>query len=95
MHHSLSQASATLAFKMDAAVWTAIAIVAGMSFGTLLYLGSRIDALATQLDARIDAGFARVDSGFARVDSRFDAMEARFDALATRLDAHLDQHASS
>ena len=71
---------------MDAAVWTAIAIVAGMSFGTLVYLGSRIDALAARLDARMD-------SGFARVDTRFDAMEARFDELAARLDAHLEQHA--
>jgi hypothetical protein len=71
---------------VDAAAWTAIAIVAGMSFGTLVYLGSRIDALAARLDARID-------SGFARVDTRFDAMEARFDAVAARLDAHLEQHA--
>jgi hypothetical protein len=72
---------------MDAAVWTAIVIVAGMSFGTLVYVGSRIDALASRLDGRID-------SGFARVDTRFDAMEARFDALASRLDAHLEEHAS-
>ena len=84
----MSRASATLAFEMEAAVWTAIAIVAGMSFGTLVYLGSRIDSLASRLDARID-------SGFARVDTRFDAMEARFDALASRLDAHLEQQASS
>ena len=77
---------ATLATEIDAAVWTAIAVVAGMSFGTLVYLGSRIDALATRLDARID-------SGFARVNTRFDAMEARFDALTARLDAHLEQHA--
>ncbi|HEX5901536.1 MAG TPA: hypothetical protein VF028_00245 [Actinomycetota bacterium] len=77
---------ATLATEIDAAVWTAIAVVAGMSFGTLVYLGSRIDALATRLDARID-------SGFARVNTRFDAMEARFDAVTARLDAHLEQHA--
>lgn len=77
---------ASLATEIDAAVWTAIAVVAGMSFGTLVYLGSRIDALAARLDARID-------SGFARVNTRFDAMEARFDALTARLDAHLEQHA--
>ncbi|MGH2589266.1 MAG: hypothetical protein ACRDGW_00545 [Actinomycetota bacterium] len=72
---------------MDAAVWTAIGLLAATSLGTLFYLGSRIDALAARLDARMDAGFARVDT-------RFDAMESRFDGLASRLDAHLDQHAT-
>ena len=82
----MPQAGVTLAIEMDAAAWTAIAIVAGMSFGTVFYLGSRIDALATRLDARIN-------SGFSRVDTRFDAIQAWFDALASRLDAHLEQHA--
>jgi hypothetical protein len=68
---------------MEAAIWTAIGLLAATSLGTLFYLGSRIDALA-----------ARMDAGFGRVDLRFDAMEARFDALAARLDSHLDQHAS-
>jgi HalX domain len=67
---------------MDAAVWTAIGLLAATSLGTLFYLGSRIDALATRMDA-----------GFARVDARFDALDARFDSLAARLDAHLDRHA--
>ena len=66
---------------MDAAVWTAIGLLAATSLGTLFYLGSRIDALASRMDARFD-----------RVDARFDHMEARFDALAARLDAHLDRH---
>jgi hypothetical protein len=66
---------------MDAAVWTAIGLLAATSLGTLFYLGSRIDALATRMDA-----------GFARVDARFDALDARFDSLAARLDAHLDRH---
>lgn len=70
---------------MDAAVWTAIGLLAATSLGTLFYLGSRIDALAARLDSRMDAGFARADA-------RFDAIEARFDGLASRLDAHLDQH---
>jgi hypothetical protein len=68
---------------MDAAVWTAIGLLAATSLGTLFYLGSRIDALAGRIDAL--AG---------RMDSRFDAMDARFDGLAARLDAHLDRHAS-
>lgn len=66
---------------MDAAVWTAIGLLAATSLGTLFYLGSRIDALATRMDARFD-----------RVDARFDHVEERFDALAARLDAHLDRH---
>ncbi len=68
---------------MDAAVWTAIGLLAATSLGTLFYLGSRIDALATRMDVRFD-----------RLDGRFDHMEGRFDALATRLDAHLDHHPS-
>lgn len=90
----MSPAGASLANEMDAAVWTAIGLLAATSLGTLFYLGSRIDALA----ARMDAGFARVDArfdtGFARIDARFDAMEARFDGLGARLDTHLDQHAT-
>ena len=90
----MSVGGASLACEMDAAIWTAIGLLAATSLGTFFYLGSRIDALAARMDARLDSGFARVDAGFARVDARFDAMEARFDGLATRLDAHLDHHAS-
>jgi hypothetical protein len=72
---------------MDAAVWTAIGLLAATSLGTIFYLGSMMDALAARLDARMDAGFAGVDA-------RFDAIEARFDGLASRLDAHMDRHAS-
>jgi hypothetical protein len=68
---------------MDAAVWTAIGLLAATSLGTLFYLGSRIDALASRMDARFD-----------KVDARFDHMEERFDELASRLDAHLDRHAT-
>lgn len=74
---------------MDAAVWTAIGLLAATSLGTLFYLGSRIDALA----ACMDAGFDRVEGRFEHVDARFDALEARMDALGARLDAHVDRHA--
>jgi hypothetical protein len=79
---------------IDAAVWTAIGLLAATSLGTLLYLCSRIDAMAARLGARMDAGFARVDAGLGRVDMRFDAIEARFDGIASRLGEHLDHHAS-
>lgn len=79
---------------MDAAVWTAIGLLATTSLGSLFHLGSRIDALAARMDVgfgkvdtRFDALAARMDAGFARVDARLDAMEAR-------LDAHVDRHAS-
>jgi hypothetical protein len=76
-----SESGATLASEMDAAVWAAIGFFAATSLGTLFYLGSRIDALATRM------------GGFARVDARFDAIDARCDSLAARLDGHLDRHA--
>ena len=90
----MSLRSVTVTNEMDAAVWTAIGLLAATSLGTLFNLGSRMDALAARLDARMDAGFARVDAGFARVDTRFDTIEARFDSLASRLDAHQDHHAT-
>jgi hypothetical protein len=67
---------------MDAAVWTAIGLLAATSLGSLFYLGSRIDALGSRIDALS-----------ARMDSRFDGVAGRFDALEGRLDAHLDRHA--
>jgi hypothetical protein len=67
---------------MDAAVWTAIGLLAATSLGSLFYLGSRIDALGSRIDAL-----------GSRMDSRFDAVAGRFDVLEGRLDAHLDRHA--
>jgi hypothetical protein len=58
---------ARLENAMDAAVWTAIGLLAATSLGTLFYLGSRIDALA----ARMDAGFDRVHARFDHIDDRF------------------------
>ena len=75
--------------EMEAAVWTAIGLLAATSLGTLFYLGARIDGFG----ARIDGLGARVDSLAARMDARFDVMESRFDALSARLDTHLDRHA--
>jgi hypothetical protein len=54
---------------MEAATWTAIAILAAGQLGTLFYLGSRIDSLAARIDERFDA-----------VNQRLDAMNSRFDA---------------
>jgi hypothetical protein len=48
---------------MDAAIWTAIGLLAATSLGTLFYLGSKIDALGARLDGRIDALASRVAPG--------------------------------
>lgn len=97
----VSDPSVTLAHEMDAAVWTAIGLLAATSLGSLFYLGSRIDALGGRMDTglarvddRIDVLAAQMDAGFARVDARFDRQDARFDAIESRLGAHLDRHAS-
>ena len=79
--------------EMDAAVWTAIGLLAATSLGTLFYLGARIYGVANGVGARIDGLGARIDSLAARMDARFDGMESRFDALSARLDTHLDRHA--
>jgi hypothetical protein len=88
----LSPSGATLANEIGAAVWTALAILAAVSLGTLFYLGARIDALAARTDARFD----RMDARFDHVHARFDHVDARFDTLIgrmdSRFDAHLDRH---
>jgi len=35
---------------MEAAQWTAVALVAGSAFGSFLYVGSRIDNLGARAD---------------------------------------------
>jgi hypothetical protein len=67
---------------MDAAVWTAIGLLATFSLGSLSDLGSRIDGLGLWIDARFNG-----------VDARLDAVNARLDAVNARIDAHLDRHA--
>lgn len=88
---SASHPGATLATEMEAAVWTAIAILAAMSVGTLFYLGARIDSLAESTASRFDSLASRMDARFAAVDARFDAVDARFDALIGRLDTRFDR----
>jgi len=68
---------------MDAAIWTALGLLAATSLGSLFYLGSRIDGLGS----RIDGLGNRIDAMGARLDARLDAIEAH-------IDAHLDRHAT-
>ena len=64
---------------MEGVAWTAIGLLAATLFGSLFYLGGRIDNLAARLDSRIDG-----------LESR---LNARFDGLERRLDAHVERHA--
>lgn len=54
---------------MTEVAWTAIGLLAATLFGSLFWLGSRIDNLAS-----------RVESGFGRIDARLDAINARLDS---------------
>jgi hypothetical protein len=63
-----------------AVAWTAIGLLAATLFGTLYYLGSKIDTLGARLDGRIDALGARLDT--------------RMDALTSMLQAHIERHPS-
>jgi hypothetical protein len=58
---------------MNAAIWTALGLLAATSLGSLFYLGSRIDGLGNRIDAL-----------GARLDARLDAMESRIDAHVER-----------
>ena len=71
---------------MTAVAWTAIGLLAATLFGSLYYLGSKIDSLGARLDSRIDGLEGRTDSLAASLDSRLDALTAR-------LDTHLERHA--
>ena len=90
----LSYRGATVAAVMEIATWTAIGLLAATSLGSLSYLGSRIDALGTRLDARIDAQGAdlgsRIDAQGADLGSRIDALGTRIGSLESRLDARID-----
>ena len=75
---------------MDAAVWTAIGLLAATALGTLFYLGARIDSLAGRMDARFD----RMDSKFDDVQARFDRLDSKLDAVSGRLTQHIERHPS-
>lgn len=56
--------------------WTAIALLAGTLFGTLFYLGSKIDSI----NSRIDALAARLDS---RIDSLASQLQSHIERHAS------------
>jgi hypothetical protein len=89
---------------VEAAVWTAIGLLAATSLGSLFYLGSRIDALGSRIDAlgsRIDTLGARLDARIDavnesisnRIDAVNESLSTRIDGLGAKLDRHLERHA--
>jgi hypothetical protein len=75
---------------MYAAIWSAIAILAGGLFGSFYYFSARLDTGLARLESKMDQGFAQVD---ARFDSLISRMDARLDAMTARIDAHIERHA--
>jgi len=54
--------------EMTAVAWSAIGLLAAALFGSLYYLGSRIDGLGSRLDSRIDHLETRIDALASRID---------------------------
>jgi hypothetical protein len=86
--------------RMEAAVWTAIAVLAATNLGSLFYLGARIDAQsaridaqATDLGARIEAQGARLDARIEALTERIDTQNARIDTLSVTMADHVRRHA--
>jgi hypothetical protein len=46
---------------VEAAMWSALAILAGGQIATLVYLGGRIDGVSDSLATRLDGMSARID----------------------------------
>jgi hypothetical protein len=85
---------------MEAAVWTAIAVLAATNLGSLFYLGARIDALGARIDAqrtdlggRIEALGARLDARIEALTERIDTQNARIDTLSVTMADHVRRHA--
>jgi hypothetical protein len=78
---------------MEAVAWTAIVLLAGTLFGTLFYVGARIDAQS----GRIDAQSTRIDelsNRTAENTAHTAANTASIRELSSRVTEHLERHAS-
>jgi hypothetical protein len=96
--HGTGQTARCTLVLMEAAVWSAIAIVAAVSTGTLFLLVTRIDALSaridglsSRLDARLDGVSSRIDALASEVSVRFDGQAARIDAVASDMTARFER----
>ena len=83
---------------VEAALWSAIALVAAFSTGTLFLLVSRLDGLSSRIDsgldglsARVDGLTARGDGLSARLDAQAMSFDSRLDALTARMDDRFDR----
>jgi hypothetical protein len=86
---------------MEAQTWTAIGLLAATLLGLLVYLGTRIDALGSEMRSQFQAQRARIDTLSARMDTlavRVEEQGAQLAdmiyELAVKLDDHLKRHAN-
>lgn len=77
---------------MAAETWSAIGLLAATLFGTLFYLGGKIDAQGSRIDRLEGSLSGRIDALSARIDTLDDSLSTRIDALSGRIDAHIDRH---
>lgn len=85
---------------MEAARWSAIALTATLSMGTLYLLVARLDGIAARIDglsSRVDAQGqslgGRIDALAATMAAGFDRVDDRLAQFERRLDAHVGRHA--
>lgn len=83
---------------MEAALWSAVALVAAISTSTLFVLITRLDGLSARIDglggqtsARLDGLSARIDGLGARIDTGLDGLSARIDGLSADMNAAFDR----
>ena len=71
---------------MTAVAWTLVGLLAASVFGSFYSIHSRIDNLASEMNARFDS----LTSG---TNGRFDAVNARLDYMNARLTDHVERPA--
>jgi hypothetical protein len=84
---------------MEAALWSAIAILATLSIGTLVLVirridglsAARIDGLGSRIDTRLDGHSARIDTRLGRLSARVDGLSAEMNTRFDRVDDRLTQ----
>lgn len=76
---------------MEAALWSAIAIVAAVSTGTVFVLLGRIDGLTSRVAARLDGLATRVDGLTTEIGTQATAGSVRIDGLASEMRGRFDR----
>lgn len=75
---------------MEAQTWTVIGLLAATLFGTLIYIGGRIDGLSSEMNSRFDGLSGRIDG----LSSRIDGLSSEVREQGSRIEEHLRWHAN-